>query len=110
MPATVHGAPLCSSRTDFVAAPPLPAPRRPESPPLCYNHFLIDVDKRSDEINLGVVAAASLVFVVMPAYISCCKNVRLILETMNHLVYPPEKVQLVLNRSNAFTGINVKSA
>ena len=29
---------------------------------------------------------------------------------MGHLGYGPEKVQLVLNRSNAFTGINVKNA
>jgi hypothetical protein len=29
---------------------------------------------------------------------------------MNHLGYPAGKVQLVLNRSNAFTGINVKNA
>ena len=49
-------------------------------------------------------------FVVMTADLSCLKNVRLILETMNHLGYGPEKVQLVLNRSNAFTGINVKNA
>jgi len=50
------------------------------------------------------------VFVVMTADLSCLKNVRLILETMGHLGYGPEKVQLVLNRSNAFTGINVKNA
>ena len=29
---------------------------------------------------------------------------------MGHLGYPAGKVQLVLNRSNAFTGINVKNA
>ena len=46
----------------------------------------------------------------MTADLSCLKNVRLILETMDHLGYPPSKVQLVLNRSNAFTGINVKNA
>ena len=46
----------------------------------------------------------------MTADLSCLKNVRLILETMDHLGYPADKVQLVLNRSNAFTGINVKNA
>jgi hypothetical protein len=46
----------------------------------------------------------------MTADLSCLKNVRLILETMNHLGYPAAKVQLVLNRSNAFTGISVKNA
>jgi pilus assembly protein CpaE len=75
-----------------------------------YDYVLIDIDKRLDDINLGVFEAASVVFVVMTADLSCLKNVRLILETMTHLGYPPAKTQLVLNRSNAFTGINVKNA
>ena len=53
---------------------------------------------------------ADTIFVVMTADLSCLKNVRLILETVDHLGYPADKVQLVLNRSNAFTGINVKNA
>jgi hypothetical protein len=36
--------------------------------------------------------------------------VRLVLETIGHLGYEQGKLKLVLNRSNAFTGINVKSA
>ncbi|MGZ8437311.1 MAG: response regulator [Candidatus Limnocylindrales bacterium] len=75
-----------------------------------YDYVLIDIDKRLDDINLGVFEAASTVFVVMTADLSCLKNVRLILETMTHLGYPPAKTQLVLNHSNAFTGINVKNA
>ena len=75
-----------------------------------YDYTLIDVDKRLDDINLGVFEAAEAVYVVMTADLSCLKNVRLILETMEHLGYPAGKVQLVLNRSNAFTGINVKNA
>ena len=75
-----------------------------------YDYILIDIDKRLDDVNLGIFEAAETVFVVMTADLSCLKNVRLILETMHHLGYPPEKVQLVLNRSNAFTGINVKNA
>ena len=75
-----------------------------------YDYVLIDIDKRLDDINLGVFEAATVVFVVMTADLSCLKNVRLILETMTHLGYPPAKTQLVLNRSNAFTGINVKNA
>ena len=46
----------------------------------------------------------------MTADLSCLKNVRLVLETIGHLGYAAGKVQLVLNRSNAFTGINVKNA
>ena len=75
-----------------------------------YDYVVIDVDKRLDDVNLGVFEAAEAVFVVMTADLSCLKNVRLILETMSHLGYPTGKTQLVLNRSNAFTGINVKNA
>ena len=70
----------------------------------------MDVDKRLDDVNLGVFEVAEEIYVVMTADLSCLKNVRLILETMSHLGYPAAKVQLVLNRSNAFTGINVKNA
>ena len=75
-----------------------------------YDYILVDVDKRLDDVNLGIFEAAETVLVVMTADLSCLKNVRLILETMNHLGYPSSKVHLVLNRSNAFTGINVKNA
>jgi pilus assembly protein CpaE len=75
-----------------------------------YDYVVIDIDKRLDDINLGILEAADTMFVVMTADLSCLKNVRLVLETIGHLGYEAEKVQLVLNRSNAFTGINVKNA
>ena len=56
------------------------------------------------------IDGADTMFVVMTADLSCLKNVRLVLETIGHLGYEAGKVQLVLNRSNAFTGINVKNA
>jgi pilus assembly protein CpaE len=75
-----------------------------------YDYVLVDIDKRLDEVNLRILDAADTVFVVMTADLSCLKNVRLVLETIGHLGYPEEKVRLVLNRSNAFTGISVKNA
>jgi len=36
--------------------------------------------------------------------------VRLVLETMDSLGYERSKIQLILNRSNAYTGINVDNA
>jgi pilus assembly protein CpaE len=108
------------SGIDLLLAPPSPETAelvRPEHLPVIaellrgmYDYVLIDVDKRLDDVNLGVFEVAEIVFVVMTADLSCLKNVRLILETMNHLRYPATKVQLVLNRSNAFTGISVKNA
>jgi len=75
-----------------------------------YDYIVIDIDKRLDENNLDVIAASDVVFVVMTADLSCLKNVRLVLETMTQLNVDKAQVQLVLNRSNAFTGINVKNA
>jgi pilus assembly protein CpaE len=75
-----------------------------------YDYVLIDIDKRLDDINLGILEASDTMYVVMTADLSCLKNVRLVLETIGHLGYEQSKVQLVLNRSNAFTGINVKNA
>ena len=75
-----------------------------------YDYVVVDIDKRLDDINLGILESADTMFVVMTADLSCLKNVRLVLETIGHLGYENSKVQLVLNRSNAFTGINVKNA
>ena len=75
-----------------------------------YDYVLVDIDKKLDDVNLGIIEVAETVFVVMTADLSCLKNVRLVLETIGHLGYEKSKVQLVLNRSNAFTGINVKNA
>jgi pilus assembly protein CpaE len=108
------------SGVDLLLAPPSPEtaelvdsthlPLIAEQLATLYDYVILDVDKRLDDINLGVFEVAEAVFVVMTADLSCLKNVRLILETMGHLGYPPGKVQLVLNRSNAFTGISVKNA
>ncbi len=74
-----------------------------------YDYILVDIDKRLDDINLGILESAEAIFVVMTADLSCLKNVRLVLETIGHLGFA-DRVQLVLNRSNAFTGISVKNA
>jgi len=75
-----------------------------------YDYILVDIDKKLDEINLRILDAADTIFVVMTADLSCLKNVRLVLETIANLGYSQDKVRLVLNRSNAFTGINVRNA
>ena len=75
-----------------------------------FDYILIDIDKRLDELNLRAMDVAQVIFVVMTADLPCLKNVRLLLETIAHLGYSDDKVKLILNRSNAFTGINVKNA
>src|SRR6202795_4451988 len=108
------------SGIDLLLAPPSPETAElvtPEHMPLIidqlrglYDYVLVDIDKRLDDINLGVLESADTMFVGMTADLSCLKNVRLVLETIGHLGYESSKVQLVLNRSNAFTGISVKNA
>jgi pilus assembly protein CpaE len=75
-----------------------------------FDYVVLDVDKRLDEVNLRVMDVVQTIFVVMTADLPCLKNVRLLLETIGHLGYSDEKVKLILNRSNAFTGLNVKNA
>ena len=75
-----------------------------------FDYIVLDVDKRLDEVNLRIMDVVQTIFVVMTADLPCLKNVRLVLETIGHLGYSDEKVKLILTRSNAFTGINVKNA
>ena len=75
-----------------------------------FDYIIVDIDKRLDEVNLRIMDAATIIYVVMTADLPCLKNVRLVLETIGHLGYSDSKVKLILNRSNAFTGINVKNA
>ena len=75
-----------------------------------YDYVIVDIDKRLEDRNLMVLDIAETIFAVMTADLSCLKNVRLLLETINHLGYEQSKLKLVLNRSNAYTGISIKSA
>jgi pilus assembly protein CpaE len=108
------------SGVDLLLAPPSPemaelinSDHLPEVINMIANDFdyiVIDIDKRLDEVNLRAMDVAQVIFVVMTADLPCLKNVRLLLETIAHLGYSDDKVKLILNRSNAFTGINVKNA
>jgi len=74
-----------------------------------YDYVIVDLDKHLDDHMLDIVGVADRIVVVMTADLSCLKNVRLVLETMSSLGVPDERLLLLLNRSNAFTGISVKS-
>ncbi len=75
-----------------------------------YDYVVVDVDQRLDDLNLAVFDAAAALYLVMTADLSCLKNVRLVLETLGHIGYDDGKIQLILNRSNAFTGILPRNA
>jgi len=75
-----------------------------------FDYTIVDMAKTIDDFNLQLFDEADVIFVVMTADLSCLKNVQLVLQTMDNLGYERAKVQLVLNRSNAYTGINVNNA
>jgi pilus assembly protein CpaE len=75
-----------------------------------YDYVVIDVEKRLGDMTLSVLDHADQVLIVMTADLSCLKNVRLALEALGRIGYESAKVKLLLNRSNAFTGISVQAA
>jgi pilus assembly protein CpaE len=75
-----------------------------------YDYVVVDVEKRLGDLTLSVLDHADMIFVVMTADLSCLKNVRLVLEALARIGYESSKVKLLLNRSNAFTGISVQAA
>ncbi len=114
------------SGIELLLAPPDPAAadivveRQRQSPALLNNilmlarrlfdYTLVDMSQTIDDFNLQLFDEADVIYVVMTADLSCLKNVRLVIETMDSLGYEKDKVQLVLNRSNAYTGINIQNA
>ena len=75
-----------------------------------YDYTVIDAARSLDDVTIHLFDEADVVFVILTADLSCLKNVQLVLKTMTELGYPRNKIQLVLNRSNAFTGINIANA
>ena len=75
-----------------------------------YDYTLVDMARTLDDFNLQLFDECDAIFLVVTADLSSLKNVRSVLKTMESLRYESTKVQLVLNRSNAFTGINVANA
>ena len=75
-----------------------------------YDYVIVDVDKRLGDLALSILDHADEVHIVMTADLSCLKNVRLVLEALRKVGFDPKRLKLVLNRSNAFTGISVGAA
>jgi pilus assembly protein CpaE len=75
-----------------------------------YDYVVVDVDKRLGDLVLSVLDHADEVHIVMTADLSCLKNVRLVLEALRKVGFDPKRLKLVLNRSNAFTGVSVSAA
>jgi pilus assembly protein CpaE len=75
-----------------------------------YDFVVVDAEKRLGDLTLSVLDHADEIHIVMTADLSCLKNVRLALEALDRIGYDRNRLRLVLNRSNAFTGISVGAA
>ncbi|MBP2645473.1 MAG: cheB 7 [Firmicutes bacterium] len=72
-----------------------------------YKYIIVDTTPSFSEVMLSVLDASDLILIVSAMDLPTIKNVKLCLEIMESLNYPPEKLQLVLNRANTEGGIDV---
>jgi pilus assembly protein CpaE len=77
---------------------------------IMYDYVIVDVDKRLGDLTLSILDHADELHIVMTADLSCLKNVRLVLEALHRIGFQPARLKLVLNRSNAFTGVSPGAA
>jgi pilus assembly protein CpaE len=102
-------APSAPEQAELVSAPQHHLLRVVETLRSAFELVIVDMDERLDDHMLDLIGVADRLVVVLTADLSCVKNVRLVLETVAQLRVPQERLMLVLNRANAFTGISVKS-
>jgi pilus assembly protein CpaE len=74
-----------------------------------HDLVVVDLDKKFDDHTLDVIGLADVLVMVLTADLACLKNMRLLLGTLEQVGVRQDKVQLVLNRSNAHTGISVEA-
>lgn len=70
-----------------------------------FDYVVIDTAPVFNEVMLSVLDAADCILVVSSLDLPAIKNVKLCLEIMESLHYPPEKIKVVLNRDNSEGGI-----
>jgi pilus assembly protein CpaE len=69
---------------------------------------IVDCMSSFNETTLMILDEADVILTVLSLEITSIKNMRLFLETAEHLGYPTNKIRLVLNRSDATLGIRVQ--
>lgn len=70
-----------------------------------FDYVVIDTAPVFNEVMLSVLDAADCIVVVSSLDLPAIKNVKLCLEIMESLHYPPDKIKIVLNRDNSEGGI-----
>jgi pilus assembly protein CpaE len=66
-----------------------------------FDFLIVDTASRLDEVNLSLFDIADLIILVTSPTLPALKNTRLVLNVMQSLQYPEEKVQVVFNHVNA---------
>jgi len=68
---------------------------------------VVDCAAAFSDSTLAILDAADVILTVLTLEITSIKNMRLFLEVAEQLGYPPDKVELVLNRADSALGIRV---
>lgn len=75
-----------------------------------YQYIIIDTAPAFNEAMLAALDEADQILVVASLDLPTIKNVKLCLEIMESLAYGPEKIKLVLNRTNSEGGMDIREA
>ncbi|MDA8238418.1 MAG: response regulator [Chloroflexi bacterium] len=68
---------------------------------------IVDCAATFNDSTLAILDTADVILTVLTLEITSIKNMRLFLEVAEQLGYPPDRVELVLNRSDSALGIRV---
>lgn len=68
---------------------------------------VVDCAAAFSDSTLAVLDTADVILTILTLEITSIKNMRLFLEVADQLGYPPDKIELVLNRSDSALGIRV---
>jgi pilus assembly protein CpaE len=68
---------------------------------------IVDCAAAFSDTTLAVLDVADVILTVLTLEITSIKNMRLFLEVAEQLGYPPDKIELVLNRADSALGIRV---
>jgi pilus assembly protein CpaE len=102
----------------LVLAPPSPQEAEVVTPDLVkglltviqemYEVVVVDTRPSFDELNLALFDAADVLLLVVTMDMTAIKDARQFIEVTDLLGYPADRVRLVLNRTNTYSGIPEK--
>jgi len=75
-----------------------------------YQYIIVDTVPAFSETTLSALDEADQILVVASLDLPTIKNVKLCLEIMESLSYEPDKIKLILNRTNSEGGMDIREA